>query len=290
MKKTLLLISAAILSITLVSAQNFENATNLAKEANENLVNGNTQAALDGFKSALAEAQQCTEEGAAGLVGNCKTGIVQSQWKLALDAISAGEFENAVKALDETSAAAKEYGVEEFEQKAAEKKLEVHQAWANAETKAAAAEADAAAKKAHLEKAAEQLDCVLAVNGADGKLLLQRGQIAKNLGKKDEAVDFFLKAKEAGEEKAGTQLSKLYLNDAQKANKAKKYDEAISAALKANEYEESANAYRVAAMASQALVKNADAIKYFEKYLELAPDAKDAAAVKTIIANLKNQK
>ena len=76
---------------------------------------------------------------------------------------------------------------------------------------------------------------------------------------------------------------------AQAANKAKKYQEVIDYAAKSNQYLESANAYRFAAGAYQQLGKNAECIANFEKYLELSPNAKDAAGVKFTIAALYQQ-
>ena len=73
------------------------------------------------------------------------------------------------------------------------------------------------------------------------------------------------------------------------ANKAKKYQETIDYAAKSNQYLENANAYRFAAGASQQLGKNADCIANYEKYLELSPNAKDAAGVKFTIAALYQQ-
>ena len=81
----------------------------------------------------------------------------------------------------------------------------------------------------------------------------------------------------------------MFVKLAQAANKAKKYQEVLDYAAKSNQYLENANAYRFAASASQQLGKNADCIANYEKYLELSPNAKDAAGVKFTIAALYQQ-
>ena len=60
----------------------------------------------------------------------------------------------------------------------------------------------------------------------------------------------------------------------------------MKAAEKANSYVENATAYLIAGQSSQKLSKNADAIKYFEKYLEMKPDAKNAPAITFTVAAL----
>ena len=70
------------------------------------------------------------------------------------------------------------------------------------------------------------------------------------------------------------------------AFKAKKLEDAVDAALKANSYAENATAYLIAGQASQKLNKNSNAIEYFEKYLELKPDASNASAITFTIGAL----
>ena len=69
--------------------------------------------------------------------------------------------------------------------------------------------------------------------------------------------------------------------------KAKDFKGAVTAALKSNEYLESATAYKIAGTASNALKDIPAAEKYLSKYLELAPDAKDAEQIKAAVAALR---
>ncbi|MBQ3977505.1 MAG: hypothetical protein II632_01495 [Bacteroidales bacterium] len=60
----------------------------------------------------------------------------------------------------------------------------------------------------------------------------------------------------------------------------------MKAAGKANDFAENATAYLIAGQASQKLSKNSDAIKNFEKYLELKPTASNAGAITYTVAAL----
>ena len=80
------------------------------------------------------------------------------------------------------------------------------------------------------------------------------------------------------------QLSSTYVKQAAAFLKVKKYQEAVDAALKSYDYQENATAMKVAGTAASQLKKNEDAIKYLEKYLELSPNAKDAAQMIYTIA------
>ena len=76
------------------------------------------------------------------------------------------------------------------------------------------------------------------------------------------------------------QLSNLFLKEAAADLKAKQYAKAVDAAVKVTEYDEKNSlAFQIAGQASQIQNKDNDAIKYFEKYLELAPTAKNATQI-----------
>jgi tetratricopeptide (TPR) repeat protein len=131
---------------------------------------------------------------------------------------------------------------------------------------------------------------IMTLDATNGNAALRLGQCHASLGNSDEAEQAFLTAAANGQEKqANKQLSNLYVKKSQASYKEKKYQEAIDFAVKSNEYLENANAYRFAASASQQLGKNADCIANYEKYLELSPNAKDAAGVKYTIAALYQQ-
>ena len=64
---------------------------------------------------------------------------------------------------------------------------------------------------------------------------------------------------------------------------------AIAACEKSNEYVESANAYKLAASAASQLKDNKSAIEFYEKYLGISPEAKDAAAINFTLGALYQQ-
>ena len=76
---------------------------------------------------------------------------------------------------------------------------------------------------------------------------------------------------------------------AQAKTKVKDYQGAIDNALKANSYLENANAYKIAASSAQKMGNNAQCIEFYEKYLVVKPNAKDAAGVTFTIAALYQQ-
>ena len=71
--------------------------------------------------------------------------------------------------------------------------------------------------------------------------------------------------------------------------KAKKYADAVKDAVTSNEYVANPQALQVAGQASQLSGKNADAIKYFEQYLEAAPNAKNAGQIAYTVGALYQQ-
>ena len=71
----------------------------------------------------------------------------------------------------------------------------------------------------------------------------------------------------------------MYLKRSVASLKGKKYADAVKEAVAANEYAPNPQALQIAGQASQLSGKNADAIKYFEQYLEAAPTAKNAGQI-----------
>lgn len=290
MKKIVVFVSAVLVSMGIATAQDFEKATNLAKEGNEALSSGDFKLAVENFKAAAAEASQCAEDGAADLVANCKKGYVMAQNAYSQALYKEGKLEEAIAQAVETVKAAAENGEAEIGEKAAAFKLQLHQAIANSKMKAASAAADASAKVSAYKEALANLDEVIAAAPETAKAYLQKGQIYGALGQKEAAVEAFVKAKELGlEEQANKQLSTIYLKEAQAMSKAQKYADAISAALKSAEYSANGNAYKIAGVAAGKSADYKSAVQYLEKYLELTPNAKDAEQMKAAIAAYKAQ-
>ena len=275
MKKILFTLAAVVLSAGMLSAQDMSQATETAKMANESLVAGNKALALTGFQEALALAAACGEEGAE-LVATCKGAIPNIMLSIAKDLIKEGNYDEAVGKLDEVIATAKEYGAAEVADEAA-----------TLVPQTLMAKGGDLLKEKNFTAAAETYKKALELDPENGNLALRLGQALSGAGKVDEAVAAFeTAAKNGQEEMANKQISNIYLKQAAASLKGGKYADAVTAALKTNEYGENAQAFLVAGQASQKLGKNNDAIKYFEKYLALAPTAKNANAIAFTVAAL----
>lgn len=278
MKKIILTLAAVVLSAGLMSAQDMAQATETAQKANEALVAKDYATALAGFKEALTLAEACGEEG-ADLVGTCKGVIPSITLNIAKGLIKDAKYDEGIAGLEEAIKVAEQYEAEDVIADAAELIPQVKKQKAtalyNAKDYAAAAEA---------------FKNVLAADPEDGASALRLAMALNNTGDKEGAIAAFEQAAANGQEaNAKKQLANIYLKDGQALLKENKFKEAMAACEKSNEYVESANAYKLAASAASKLKDNAKAIGFYEKYLEIAPDAKDAAGIITTVAVLYQQ-
>lgn len=274
MKKFFLIAMAVCFAIT-VSAQDMAQATDTYNNGAMTLTTGDNAGALDAFQKALTIAEACGEEG-ADIVNNCKDIIPK-----------------IVLAIGKDFAQAKDYGKAIPQLKTA---IEYAQKYSNADVEAEANEliplllmqkANGQLRAKDFANAVESYKEVLAVEPKNGRAQLMLAQALTGTNAINEAVEAFKKAAEMGEEKdANKQLSTIFAKQAAAQLKAKKYQEAVDFALKSNEYLENATAMKIAGTAASSLKKNADAIKYLEKYLELSPNAKDANQMNYTIAAL----
>lgn len=265
MKRILITLAAVIFSAGIVSAQDMSQATETAKMANESLQAGNNELALSGFQEALSLAQACGEDGAE-LVSTCKGIIPKIMLSIAKGDLKAGEFDAAVAKLKDAAKSAAEYEVEGV---ADEADGLIPQAFMG--------KGNALIKEKNFAAAADAYKLAVEADPANGNAALRLGQALAGAGKADEAIEAFKSAAEKGqEENANKQLANIYLKKAQTDLRASKFKEAIAACEASNGYVESANAYKLAASAATKLNDSKSAIGYYEKYLEVAPTAKDA--------------
>lgn len=275
MKKIILAIAAMVMTAGLISAQDMAQATELYNNGATAISMKNWTEALDYFQKAL-EMGQTIGEDAEELVTNCKNAIPGVSLQIAKDLIKEGKYDDAAPKLDAAAKIAEEYGNEEV---AAEATSLVPQMWLQKGVDAL--------KLKDYATAAEGFAQSYAIDTTAGKTAIYLGQALGQLGKTAEAVDAFQHAAWNGEEEAAMKhISSLYVKEANTAFKAQKWADAIKAAEKANSYTEDATAYLIAGQASQKLSKNNDAIKNFEKYLALKPDAKNANAITYTVAAL----
>ena len=278
MKKIFLLFTAAALSAGMVFAQDINQATENYNNGAMELQMGNNEAAITYFQTALEMAEALGEEGAE-VAANCRSIIPAIYLSSAKEQIKADNFDAAVEQLGKAIEAAGKYEVPEVADDANALMPQVYLSKGNGFLQAKNfPEAEAAYKQA------------IELDTTNGMAYFRLGQALASQNKVADAEAAYVQAAANGQEKnANKQLSNMFVKLAQAANKAKKYQEVIDYAAKSNQYLENANAYRFAASASQQLGKNADCIANYEKYLELSPNAKDAAGVKFTIAALYQQ-
>lgn len=278
MKKILVSLAALLVAVTTVSAQSMAEATETAKLANESLSAGDLGTALDGFKMALVMAQACGDEGAE-LVSTCQGIIPKIMNNLAKGLYNEKNYDEAIAKYEETIAVAKEYGDEDTAAKAESMIPQIYVEKGKALNSAK-----------DFEGAVEAFRKSLELNPTNGNVALRLGMALESAGKGDEAIEAYKLAAANGQEKnANAQIGKHYLKIAVDELKGKKYADAAKDALTSLEYAETPQAYQVAGQASQLSGKNADAVKYFEKYLELAPNAKNAGQIAYTIGVLEMQ-
>lgn len=282
MKKIFLLITAALMTAGIASAQDINEATANYNNGATELQMGNLEAAVANFRTAL-EMAEALGEPAAELVANCKNAICSVTLAMAKELYNAKDFAAAVEAFNNAKAVAETYGDTAMAAEAEDLAAQANKLQYNTAGTAALRAKDYPAAIAAFTK-------VLEIDPTNDNAALQLGQAYYRSGQFDEAVVALTKAQELGQGANATKLlSQVYLKKAQADIKGKNYEAAIENCFKSNEYVESANAYKLAASASQKLGKNKDVITYYEKYLELSPNAKDFAGVVYTIAALSQQ-
>lgn len=278
MKRIFLLFAAAVMSVGMASAQDINKAIEAANSGNEAFQMGEYQLAIDAFKNSLAIAEGLGEQGAEH-AGTCKTAICNIYLAFAKNLIKSSDFDGALVKLEETISVANGYGATDTAEEANKLIPQVYMQKGNT-----------ALKAKDMEGAIAAYVKVVELDPTNGDAYLRIGRAYAASGKLEEAVAAYETAATNGEEAdAKKQLSTLFLKKAQASLKAGANQEVIDYALKANSYLENANAYKLAASAAQKLKNNAQCIEFYEKYLEIKPNAKDAAGVTFTIAALYQQ-
>ncbi len=274
MKRLFVAFAAFALAAGIASAQDMSAAVETfnagAMARNEN----NNEEALAQFKSALAQFEACSEDEAAEKVAECKKLIPLTIIAIAKDQIKKDACDEALETLKEATAVAEGYGLDEI---AAEAKELVPTAWIRKGTTLSDAK--------DYVGAAAAFKAAVTINPEDGQSQLLYGRALMQAGDNDGAIAALKSAAEYGKaETANKLLPNAFLRKAQALIKANKLAEAIEALEEANSISETSTAYRLIANANTKLGKNKAAIEAYKKYLEIDPNAKDAADVMFTIA------
>ena len=278
MKKLLVTLSTLTLALGVAFAQDLTSVTDLYNTGAEAVSAGDKNGALNSFEQALSQAIALGEEG-KDIVANCKSVIPTLKLSLAKDLVKETKYVEAIAALKDVQKLAEDYEAYDVSDEA--EKLIPQVKMTNAGQLLNNKEYDAAAA-AYKE--------IVDADPTDGTAALRLGVALNGAGKTDEAKAAFERAAANGQSAtANKQLGNIYLKDAAAQLKDKKYADAVTSAVKANEYAENAQALQIAGQASQLAGKNNDAIKYFEQYLDAAPDASNAGSIAYTVGALYQQ-
>ena len=282
MKRIILVMAAIGLSFGVMSAQDLATATSTFNSGAEALAANNKTGALEYFQKALSIAEALGEEG-KDVAENCKNAIPSTILSIGKELYNNKDFAGAKARFEEAAKVATEYGNTEVSDEVAELLPTVSK-------RIALAKVNDAMKAKDMNGVIAAYEEAVALDTTDANTALKFGQFLGNAKKYDEAVKYLEMAGRNGQEgNAKSLLSPTFLKNAADQLKAGKYADAVALAEKANSYKENAQAYLVAGQASQKSNKNADAITNFEKYLELAPTAKNANAIAFTVGALYQQ-
>jgi len=273
MKKLFVVLAALGLAAAVASAQTLNEAKEAFNSGVEAMETSKTEA-LAQFRSALEIANQCTEEeDAAEFIGTCKTAITGAMMSIAKEQINDAAYDEAVASLNEVKATAAEFGQDEVVAEAE-----------NLIPNVFMRKGSTLLKNKDFAGAVEAFKSLIAVKADDAQAHLLLGQAQMQTGAMEEAIAALTKAHELGEANAAKLLSSAYLREGQALLKAGKNLEAVEALEKSNSYVESGNAYKLIASAYTKAGKSAKSIEAYKKYLEVSPNAKDAADIIFTIA------
>ena len=247
MKKLILVLAAALTSVTMAFAQDYNEVVDSYNKGVEAQQNGDLEAALASYQETYALAASVEE--AAEIAANCKNLIPTLAYNIAVKEYKAGDYKAcAAKALAAIELA------EQFE--AAEKAAEARTLLADA--------------KYYDVKGLEDTDVEAAL--AAYKVLAEEGEERAN------GRLYFLTSKKA------TELQKEATAMTDAAAKKAAFKNVYELAKESLGYEESAAAYKTLATAARNIDKLDEAVAGYEKYLELKPDAKDALQISNNLA------
>lgn len=269
MKKIISTLAALALAAGYVGAQDLTEITEMYNSGAEAIAAGDKEGALKSFEQAYELAAALGEEGAE-IAENCKNVIPELNLSIAKSLVNDTKYTEAIDRIKTTISVAEKFANADILAEA--KDLMPKVVMQNASVLLNA--------KKYTE-AAEAYKEVLSGDPANGLAAFRLGLALTGAGKTEEAKAALQTAAENGQQaQAYKQLANLFLKEAAADLKAKQYAKAVDAAVKVTEYDgKNSLAFQIAGQASQILNKDNDAIKYFEKYLELAPTAKNATQI-----------
>ena len=272
MKRFFVALAAFGLSVSVAMAQDI-NAAVESFNAGAQALETNKVEALGHFRAALEVVSALEGDDAADLTAKCKEVIPSTLLSIAKEQINDAHYDEALATLEEAKGVAAAYEAAAAAEEVATLVPNVYLRKGSTLLK----EKDFAGAVAALEQ-------VTILTPDNGQAFLLYGQALLQSGATDKAIAALTKANEMGQENAAKLLGTTYLKQGQALMKAGKNAEAIEAFEKSNSYAESGNAYMLMANALTKAGKSAKAIDAYKKYLELTPNAKNAADIIFTIA------
>jgi tetratricopeptide (TPR) repeat protein len=274
MKRLFVTIAAFGLAAAVAFAQDFNAAIDVFNAGATALEGGNKVEALTQFRSALTQFQACEGDEAAEMIAKCKEIIPGTLLSIAKEQINEADYDKALASLAEAESVAKEFGQDNTATEAAGLVPNVY-----------LRKGSTLLKDKDFAGAAAAFKEVVAITPEDGQAQLLLGQALMQNNDLAGATEALEKAASLGkEDQAHKLLGTAYLKEGQALLKANKTADAVAALEKSNSYSESANAYKLIASAQTKAGKNKEAIAAYKKYLEVSPNAKDAADIMFTIA------
>ena len=278
MRKIIASIAAVVLALSSVQAQDLAQITEIYNTGAASLTSGDKETALKAFEQAYSLATALGDEGKE-VADNCKGVIPDLYLSIAKGLVNSADYSGAIAKINQAIEVATKFGNADIVSEA--KELLPKVLMQNAGTLLNA--------KKYTE-AAEIYQQVFDADPTNGTAALRLGLALNGAGQADKAKEILTKASELGQESAASkQLYNIFLKEAASALKTKNFAQAAESAVSAIQYNESAQAYQIAGQAYQMLGKASEAIKYFDKYLELAPNAKNATQIAFTIGALYQQ-
>ena len=276
MKRLFTLLAAALMTAAVAFAQDVETFNAAVETFNNGAIargEGNNTEALSMFKQALTMFEGCGDDGAE-MVAKCKEIIPGTVLAIAKELINSKDYDKAIETLKEAVSVAGQYGIEDV---AAEASGLIPDAYLRKGTTLVQAK--------NFEEGAAALKEVIALQPENGKAHLLLGQALMNSGKTDEAIEALKNAEANGQEATARKLiGNIYLKQGQALLKGGKALDAAAAIENALQYVENASAYKLLASAWMKAGKSPKALEAYKKYLEVSPDAADAADIMVTIA------
>lgn len=272
MRRIIFTLAAFIFSFGVIAAQDLGTATETYNKGANALAAGDKTSALKYFQEALTMGTAIGDE-ASELVENCKNAIPKVVLSIGKELCNDKQFDKAIEEIEKARNLAKEYGVKEVSDECAELLPQI-------EIQRDVVKANDLFSEKKINEAKELYCKILEKDTTNSTASIRIIQCLVSLNDIKSAKSYFKVAEKNGQgENAAKVIGGAILKNAAANLKSNKYQEAINEALESDNYCKNPQAFLIAGQAATKMNKNKEAIEFFEKYLGLAPTAKNAGQI-----------